>query len=193
MGEMSFIKDLYKYAKNGQTVFTLVELAGINPFYNGPKLNSAIKYFVKNKDLIRLSKGIYSLSEDYSKQEFANKFRIPSYISLYTVLFEAGVVFQPYTSIYLISQRSEKKKFKETNFIYRKIRDEVLLNPIGINNINGVFKASPERAICDKIYLDNDEYFDNLRNIDWEKIKSINLEVYNNNSIILKWISKNTK
>ncbi|MDO8340424.1 MAG: hypothetical protein Q7T59_00440 [Candidatus Woesebacteria bacterium] len=190
---MSFIKDLYRHAKSGQTIFTLVELANVNPSYNGPKLNSAIKYLVKNKDLIRLSKSIYSLDNNYSKQEFANKFRVPSYVSLYTIFSETGIVFQPYTSIYLISQRSEKKKFKETTLIYRKIKNEILLNPTGINDVNGVFKASPERAICDKIYLDNDEYFDNLRNIDWEEIKRINLEVFDNNSIILKWISKNIK
>lgn len=190
---MSFIKDLYKHINSDQTIFSLAELSNINPSYAGPKLNSAIKYLVKRNELTRLSKGLYALNTKYSKQEFANKFRIPSYISLYTVLSEAGIVFQPYSSIYLVSKRSEKTKFAETTFIYRKIKDQILLNPTGIDNSNGIYKASPERAICDKIYLDNDEYFDNLRDIDWEKLKKINLEVFDKNNIILKWISKNTK
>jgi hypothetical protein len=190
---MSFIKDLYKYTSPDQTVFSLAELSSVNPSYTGSKLNSAIKYFVKKNELTRLSKGLYTLNRNYSRQEFANKFRIPSYISLYTILFEKGIVFQPYSSIYLVSNRSEKRNFDDTTFIYRKIKDEILLNPTGIDNSNGIYKASPERAICDKIYLDNDEYFDNLRSIDWEKLKKINFEVFDNNSIILKWISKNTK
>jgi len=190
---MSFIKDIYKQLKKDQTVLSLVDLTSINPNYTGPKLNSAIKYLVKNKELIRLSKGLYALNQNYRREEFGNKFRIPSYISLYTVLSESGVVFQPYSSIYLVSQRSEIKTIRDEKYIYRKIRDDILLNPIGIHDIDGVFKASKERAICDKIYLDNDEYFDNLREIDWEKINLINQEVYNGNRKISQWISKNIK
>lgn len=190
---MTLIKDIYKLKNERQTVFSLSDFSNLIPSYVGSKLNSSIKYHVKNEDLVRLSKGLYALNENYSKQELANKFRVPSYISLYTVLFESGVVFQPYTSIYLLSQRSEKKIIGDTTYIYRKIKDEILLNSFGIKNINNIFKAVPERAICDKIYLDGDEYFDNLRNIDWELIKKINSEVYNNNQTITKWILQNTK
>ena len=190
---MTFITDIYKLANTGQTVFSLTELSNANKEYIGTKLNSAVKYLVKNNDLIRISKGLYSLNNNYSVQEFANKFRIPSYISLYTVLLESGIVFQPYTSIYLLSKRSETKSINNINIVYRNIKDEILLNPLGIKNINGVFKATPERAICDKIYLDGDEYFDNLRNINWELVNSINKNVYNDNKVISKWIQKNTK
>ena len=190
---MTFIKDIYKSLNPNQTVFSLADLSSVNPLYNGPKLNSAIKYLVKNKDLIRVSKGLYSLNNNYSRQELANKYRVPSYISLYTVLAESGVVFQPYSSIYLLSQRSEIKNINEVSVIYRKIKDSILLNRLGIVNTNGVFKATPERAVCDKIYLDGDEYFDNIRGIDWELIKKINSEVYNNNQVISKWILQNTK
>ena len=140
-----------------------------------------------------IANGLYAFDDKYSIQEFANKYRTPSYISLYTVLFESGVVFQPYESIFAISQRSETKVVRDTKIIYRKVKDEILLNPLGIENINGVFKAIIERAICDKVYLDGLEYFDNLRVINWEKIKQINHEVYNDNKIISKWILKNTK
>lgn len=190
---MTFTKDLYRNKDKDQTIFSLTDFSNLSPKYNGSKLNSAIKYLVKNKDLIRLSKGLYSINDSYSNQEFANKYRVPSYISLYTVLSELGIIFQPYSSIYLLSKRSETKNINGINIIYRKIKDKILLNPLGIKNINGVFKASPERAICDKIYLDGDEYFDNVRNIDWDLIKKINFEVYNNNQVISKWISQNTK
>ncbi|MEK7168946.1 MAG: hypothetical protein AAB778_02935 [Patescibacteria group bacterium] len=188
---MSFIKNIISHKNINQTVFGLSDLAYKD--YTGNKLNSAIKYAVKQNELIRLSKGLYSLSKDYSKLEFANKFRSPSYISLYTVLSNNGVVFQPYTSIYVVSNRSFESEIDNQKYIYRKIKDSILLNPFGINNINYLTIASPERAICDKLYLDNEEYFDNLRNIDWELINRINTEVYSKNRVISKWIQKNTK
>lgn len=190
---MSFIKNLIQSKDAYQTVFTLSELSNVSDGYTGNKLNSSIKYAVKQGDLIRLSKGIYSLSKNYSRLEFANKFRSPSYISLYTILSSEGVVFQPYSSIYLVSNRSHEVEINSQKYIYKKIKDEILLNPLGINNINNIYKASKERAICDKIYLTGVEYFDNLRDIDWELINKINVEVYNKNSKISKWIQKNTK
>lgn len=190
---MSFIKDLLKNKKRGQTVFSLSELSSFNNYYFGSKLNSSVKYLVKNKDLIRISKGLYSLNKEYSREEFANKYRTPSYISFYTVLQDLGVVFQPYSSIFIASQRSEQKNIDGQNYIYRKLKDEILLNPLGINSLNGISKASLERALCDKIYLDKYEYFDNLRNVDKEKINKINYDVYKNNLTISKWISQNIK
>lgn len=190
---MSFIKDIYKTANKNQTVFSLTELSTINPDYTGTKLNSAIKYLVKSGELVRLSRGLYSLNNDYSRQEFANKYRSPSYISLYTVLSESGIVFQPYSSIYLLSRRSETKTINNINIIYKNIKDEILLNPAGISLDNNISKATPERAICDTVYLLGSQYFDNTRGIDWKFLGKINQEVYKNNKTILKWIQENTK
>lgn len=190
---MSFIKKMILSKNPNQTVFTLSELNNINDKYFGKKLNSSLKYAAKQKDLIRIAKGIYSLNKDYSRLEFANKFRSPSYISLYTVLSNNGVVFQPYTSIYVVSNRSFESEIDNQKYIYRKIKDEILLNTLGINYIDNISIASSERAICDKLYLDGTEYFDNLKNIDLEKINKINNEVFNNNQNINRWISQNTK
>lgn len=190
---MRFINDIYKYARNGQTVFSLADLSSISPSYSGKKLNSALKYLVKSKNLIRISRGLYAIDDNYSIQEYANKFRTPSYISLYSILSEKGVVFQPYDSIFAVSNRSEMKIIGGKKIIYRKISDEILLNPVGIENSGFVTKASVERAICDKIYLTGLEYFDNLRGVDFKKIDAINKEVYSNNKKISKWILQNTK
>jgi hypothetical protein len=190
---MSLIKDILKYKDSGQTVFSLSQIGSLSPSYMGAKLNSAIKYVVKNGELIRISKGLYALGKNYSKAEFANKYRVPSYISFYTVLAGEGVVFQPYSSIYAASRRSEEKIIGGQKYIYRKIRDKILLNPIGIDMEGQVSRACIERAICDKIYLDGIEYFDNTRNVSFEKMKMINSEVYGDNQTISKWISQNTK
>lgn len=188
---MSFIKNLLKNKKPDQTVFTFSDLGSIVPEYLGRKLRSALKYAVQKGDIFRISKGIYSISKDYSKQEFANKYRSPSYISLYTVLAESGIVFQPYSSIYLISNRSYEVEIDSQKYIYRKIKDDILLNPFGIESTGNINKATPERAICDKLYLDGPEYFDNLRNVNWDLVSQLNERVYSNNPNISNFLTKN--
>lgn len=190
---MSFIKEFIKLKNNTQTVFSFSDLSHIADGYTGLKLNSALKYSLAQGDICRITRGIYSLSSDYSRLEFANKYKIPSYISTYTVLQKNGVVFQPYSTIYVISNRSQEIEIDGQKYIYRKIKDSILLNPLGIKNINGVEMASSERAICDKLYLDGNEYFDNLRSVDWDLMKQLNNQVYSNNKIILNFINVNKK
>lgn len=189
---MSLIKDLTKNRKN-QTVFTLNDIIQLAESYRGARLYSALKYAVKTGDLIRLSRGIYSLNREYSRQEFANKYRTPSYISLHTVLQESGVLFQPYASISLVSNRSLSTEIDGQKYIYRKIKNGILLNPLGITTTGAVNRAVLERALCDKIYLDGDEYFDNLRQINWGLAGKLNAEVYFYNPNISKFISKYAK
>ena len=190
---MSFIKDLTKSKRSTQTVFSFSDLSHMVKGYTGPKLKSALKYAVQKGDIFRVSKGIYSLSLDYSKLEFANKYRSPSYISLYSVLQKNGVVFQPYSAIYIVSNRSKEFEIDGQIYIYRKIKDNILLNTFGVKNENGVQIASTERAICDKLYLGGDEYFDNLRNVDWDLMGQLNNQVYGNNKTILNFININNK
>jgi len=190
---MSFVKDFVISKNTNQTVFGFSDLSNAVNGYSGPKLRSALKYAIKKKDLYRISKGIYSLSKEYSKQEFANKYRSPSYISLYTVFQKTGIVFQPYSSVYIIAQRSEEIIIDSQKYIYRKIKDEIFFNPMGVKNENNIQEATAERALCDKLYLDGDEYFDNLRNIDWGLMNELNNRVYDNNKIISDFINKNTK
>lgn len=185
---MGFIKELATNRAFGQTVFSVSDLSQQVTGYNGAKLQSALKYAVKNKDLIRISRGIYAFPQNYSRLEFSNKFRSPSYVSLYTILQEAGIVFQPYTSVFAVSQRSQEIEIDGQKYIYRKIKDDILLNPAGTVFVGGVHQATPERAICDKLYLDGEEYFDNLRRIDWDLMKNLNKNVYSNNQVIRKYI-----
>jgi len=190
---MSFVKELLKTRDNGQTVFVMADLAQRVGEYSGQKLRSALKYAVQRGDLVRVTRGIYALSQDYSRLELANKLRTPSYVSFYSILQQEGVVFQPYESIFLASKRSEEISLDEQNYIYRKIKDEILLNPMGIVNEGSWARATVERAICDKLYLDGDEYFDNLRGVDWEMMQKLNEEVYESSQVISKFVKEQKK
>lgn len=169
--------------KGEQTVFNLAEIARISNKQADKNLISAVSYYVKSGDLVRLAKGLYALSQDYSKYELGNKLRTPSYVSLYTILQDEAVVFQPYTSVFLVSSRSEARIIDGQKFIYRKIKDDILLNPLGIESDGLVMKAGLERAILDKIYLDGEEHFDNLRSVDWEMMEELNEQVYRRKNI----------
>lgn len=187
---MGYIKALSTGKNSRQTVYLVSDLSQQVAGYSGAKLYSALKYATKKKDLNRITRGIYAFSKNYSKIEFANKFRTPSYISLYTILQEAGIIFQPYSDIYIVSQRSEVYEVDGQKYIYRKIQDDILLNHTGTIYVDGVHKASAERALCDTLYLDGDEFFDNLRDINWDLMKKLNSDVYANNKLIAGFIKK---
>ena len=187
---MGYIKALSIGKNSRQTVYLVSDLSQQVAGYSGAKLYSALKYATKKKDLNRITRGIYAFSKDYSRIEFANKFRTPSYISLYTILQEAGIIFQPYSDIYIVSQRSEVYEVDGQKYIYRKIKDNILLNRMGTIYVDGVHKATAERALCDTLYLDGDEFFDNLRDINWNLMKQLNSDVYANNKLIAGFIKK---
>lgn len=187
---MGLIKEVLSQKSRDQTVFTLSDLS-LLVGYSGGRLRSALKYATHNGDLIRIAKGIYVLSTEYSRWEFGNKFRSPSYVSFYSVLQSEGVVFQPYTSVFLASRRSEVVTIDGQKYIYRKIKDEILLNTLGVITKDGVSRATIERTICDKLYLDGEEYFDNLRSIDWKMMTRLNKEVYQNLGRVNEYILSN--
>lgn len=188
---MSFIKDLLQRKPQDQTIFTATEIAQLLEIYPRDKLYSALKYAVQKKDIIRIARNYYSFSANYSFFELGNKLRRPSYISLYSILQEEGVIFQPYNSIFLISNRSEKVVIDSMTYVYRCIKKEILLNTTGIVVSPFISKATKERALCDKIYLDGPEYFDNVRNINWSLMKTLNKEVYNCSKKIKQFIKEN--
>ena len=177
------IKDILKNKDKSQTVFSFADIARLTGRFPDKNLIAAVSYYVKKGELIRISKGLYALNSAYSPLEAGNKLRVPSYISLYTVLAREGIVFQPYTSIYLVAGRSEIIEVAPYRYIYRKIKNEILLNPVGLKTIEGVAYASKERAILDTLYLDGIQNFDNLRGVDWDFARQLNEDVYKSRSM----------
>lgn len=182
MRHINIITALFRAKRPTQTVFTLNEMRQLLPL-SSSQLDDALYYAAKKNGIIRITQGIYTLTKDYSHKEFANKFRTPSYIGLYTILQKEGIVFQPYTSLFAVTNRTEKVTIGDQTYIYRKIKDDCLLNPMGIKLEDEVYIATPERALCDILYLDGSTHFDNVRSINWDLMKALNDTVYNNKSI----------
>ena len=151
-----------------QSVFTSLEIAILIGEKNVNKLKSKLAYYVKTGKLIRLRRGIFAKNQEYEKKELAVRIFTPAYVSFETVLTKEGVIFQYPESIFIASYLSRNLKIKDDRYVYRKLKNEILVNQKGLANKGTYFEASKERAFLDMLYLFGEYYFDNLRSIDWD-------------------------
>ncbi|MFW6160339.1 MAG: hypothetical protein ACOC57_04270 [Acidobacteriota bacterium] len=90
---------------------------------NAALLKRRINYYVKNKELYSIRKGIYAKDRNYDRLELANKIYTPSYISLETVLSREGIVFQHYDQIFVVSYLTREITCDGQRYVFRKIKD----------------------------------------------------------------------
>ena len=172
--ENDLIFNLYN---DSRTVYRLNDIAMLLGETNFESLNKRLNYFVRTGKLLNPRKGIYSKTA-YNTEELACRVYTPSYISLEYVLQKSGVIFQYNSQISSVCYLSRSIDIEETTFVYRKIKDEILVDTTGIiRNENGVNIATAERAFLDLLYLDGEYYFDNLNQINEELINKL-LPIY---------------
>lgn len=169
---------ILKLYSRPETVFTLSEISQLLWDIPYPNLKSSASYFVKAGKLKKVARGIYAKLE-YNPLELANKLYAPSYISLETVLAKGGVTFQYYETIFAVSYLTRTVTVNSTNIQYRQIKGDILTNPEGVEQKEGYFIASLERAFLDAVYIYKNYFFDNLGALDWEKINGLK-KIYNN-------------
>ncbi len=173
----------YSLYSSKNTVFTTQEISLILNETNLNKLKSRINYFVKKGVLKSLKRGLYAKNNGYEILEAANKIFTPSYISLETVLQRKGITFQNYDkTIFVISYQTRDVKLCDYTISFRKMKDEILNNPRGIENINGYSMASKERAFLDRVYMSKNYHFDNLEQVNWKVAKNL-VKIYNNKAM----------
>lgn len=165
---------LKKLFATKKTVFSVSDLQKILAIENKNYLLVYINRLAKRTELLKIKKGLYCITKDYNRQELANKLKIPSYVSLQTVLFQKGIIFQDFSKIITsISNNSKKLIIDGIEYRYHKIKDEVLTNPQGIIIENQVRIATLERAICDFFYLFGETYLDNQKPINKKNLLSV--------------------
>lgn len=168
---------LYR-AKN--TVFTTKEIALLWQVTDRKTLKARINYYVQHGKLFQLRRGVYVKERNnYDRFELATRLYTPSYISLETVLQQEGVVFQHYTSISAVSYLSRATVCDGQRYIFKRIKEAVLFNPLGVQQRDTYWVATKERAIVDILYLYGQYYFDNLHSIDWRQCNKI-AKIYSN-------------
>jgi len=170
-------KPISKILRANNTVFTFKDISLIWGDTDKKATISAINYYVKTGDLYRIRRGFYAKDKNYDKLELATKIYTPSYISFETVLVKAGVVFQYYDQIFVASYLAREIIADGQKYSYKKIKDIILTNQVGIENKERYSIASPERAFLDILYLYKDYHFDNLSPLKWDKVLEI-LPIY---------------
>lgn len=175
----SLIAKLYQSSK---TILTNKDLALIWQENDKNNLNAKTAYYVKQKNLIRLTRGVFAKNRSYNPKELATSIYAPSYISFETVLREVGIIFQHYATIFVASKWPKTMTIDKYTFTFRKLKDVVLFNSAGIVSKGNYSVATPERAFLDMIYLFPSYYFDNLKSINWEKCDEM-AKIYNNKQL----------
>jgi len=146
----------------GKRILTAQDLAVLWGYSDESKLFELIKYYVRTRQIFRLARGLYSVqayNESALRQdasllyEIANKLSPNSYVSFWTGLKREGVVFQYYDEIYSAAKRPMTREVCGIRFVYKKIKDAVLLEDLGIGKVGDSRVAGAERSIADTLYL----------------------------------------
>ena len=175
----NLIAKLYKSPK---TILTTKDIALIWGETNIVNLTSKIKYYAKEGALIRLTRGVFAKDKKYAVKELVTSIYTPSYISFETVLREAGMIFQHQASTFVAAPFPATKKIDGHLITFRKLKDGVLYSGQGVKNEKNYSIATPERAFLDTIYLSPKFYFDNLRQLDWERCSEL-VNIYGNKQL----------
>lgn len=168
--------------RSNKTIFSTKDVALLWGGESEAAARVRLSYYVRAGKLIRVHRGLYAKDKNYDKFELATKIYTPSYISFETVLAKAGVVFQFYSQIFVASYISRELIADGQTYSYKRIKDSILTNPVGVEAKGNYHIASPERAFLDVIYSSKSYHFDNLSPIDWEKVFAV-LPIYKNKSM----------
>ena len=171
---------LLELMRSKASVFTTNDIALLWGVSDVQFVRKKLHRYVKAGKLYSLRRGIYAKDREYDKLELATKIFTPAYVSFETVLAKAGAIFQFYGQIFVASYLTREITISGQVFLFRKIRDTILTNRTGIEVKDNQFIATPERAFLDILYLNKDYHFDNLGNLDWDKITGI-LPIYGGN------------
>lgn len=168
--------------RSSKTIFSTKDAALLWGEERENKVSARLNKYVGSGKLIRVRRGLYAKDKNYDKLELATKIYTPSYISFETVLAKAGIIFQFYNQIFVASYVKREVIVAGQLYSYKKIKDPVLTNLVGIEAKDNYHIASPERAFLDIVYSSKNYHFDNLPSLNWEKIFEI-LPIYRNKSM----------
>lgn len=187
---MKYLKTLIE---SNNTVFTTSELKFLFNIKNSSLLNMNLQTMNKQNIIHNLWYGIWTLN-NYDKLELWSKLRKNSYISLEYVLQKNGIIFQSYDkTITLVGSNTFTKEIDGLTFEYHKIKPSILTNPLWLVYTWKYYIATPERAVCDMIYLYKNINFDNIKSLDTELLSELSTIYSKATSILINKLIKNVK
>ena len=165
--------------RSPRTIFSTKDVALLWGESDKTTVTNRLRKYVQVKKLIRIHRGFYVKDRNYDRLELATRIYTPSYVSFETVLTRAGINFQFYGNIFVASYIKREIKVEDQKIQFIRIKDYVLTNSAGVEHRGGYAIATRERAFLDRIYISKDYHFDNLSNLDWDRVFEI-LPIYKN-------------
>jgi len=166
--------------KQDRKIYHSNDLAILWGISNKNTLYTTIKRYVKKGILIPIYKGLYSTVplQQLDPLELGKAIiHRYTYLSTESVLTQAGIILQATYAYTFVSSLSKRVTVGSMSFLFRQLKDEYLFHPGGIENQNGIFVASTERAVADLLYYNPSYHFDIPENIDFEKVKLLQQEI----------------
>lgn len=173
------ITNIEKLIASGKKVFTIEDLAIMWQIPERRRLIERVKYYLREKRLLHITKGVYAYGTDYTPKDVAQKLVPLSYISLYTTSQMHGLTFQYYETIYSIALKSKKYQLGEQKYVYHKMKEPIFYSQLGLISNGRYTYADKERTICDCLYVFPGFSFDNLNGVDIEKLITLS-KLYGN-------------
>ncbi len=164
--------------RSEKTVFSVTDIVILWREENIKATRVRLNYYVKKGDLYRIRRGLYAKETNYDKSELAVEIFTPAYVSFETVLAKEGLIFQYQERMTVASYLTREIEVDGQKYIFRKIKDSVLVNSMGVKHTNNTSVATAERALLDTLYF-GDYQIDNFRGINWETVFEI-LPIYKN-------------
>ncbi len=171
--------------RSPQTIFSTKDAVLLWKENDNSVVTDRLKKYAKSGKLFRAYRGLYAKDQKFDYLELATRIYTPSYVSFETVLTRAGVNFQYYGNIFVASYVNREIRVGEQKVTFVRMKSYVLSNTIGIEHKDGYPIATPERAFLDRVYVSKDYHFDNLANLDWDKVFEI-LPIYHNKRLEMK-------
>lgn len=179
--------------------------------YSNPKMK--LKRLVKSGKFFPIVKGLYETDEHSAGYLLAESIYSPSYLSFDFALSFHGIIPEAVYTYTSATFEKRRKKFHSTsfgNFYYRDVPYAVFPLEIRILQEDGYyFKiASPEKALCDKVYSVSPvhslkgiaELLDGDLRIDYSELEKLNFNTVNeiaplyhssNVNLLAKFLRKN--
>ena len=169
----SRISVLQSILESPRTVFTVQSLMMLTGCNDSGRLTKSLHYYANEGRIQNPRRGVYTKLK-YDVLEMACSLFRPSYISLEYVLQRAGIVFQWDDSVTCVSYLSRSVEVDGKQYLYRKVSPELWIGLEGIEQLDNVAIATPERAFLDMVYLSAGNcYFDNLRPLSVKQVRNL--------------------
>jgi len=165
--------------RSTKTIFSTKDVSLLWNESDNSIVTDRLKKYVKTGKLVRAHRGLYAKDPNYDRFELATRIYTPSYISFETVLTREGMNFQYYGNIFIATYINREIVAGEQRITFVRMKDYVLSNTTGIEHNGGYAIATKERAFLDRVYISKDYHFDNLANLNWDKVFEI-LPIYHN-------------